>query len=203
MSDNPTPGDALAVQAFLYANGDLDGPAQAAFEDRLAVDQATRDALAQAVPLLSVLGGKLPPRPDPAYRQRVRDRLQGGWWRWLTGRRTYRGHPLLWTALGAAASLLLVLGWWRLTPAAVAAPGPVALQPTPETGTVAEPEYLVTTIEVAETWADLDHLEHLTKARDEEMRRKIRNTPTERGPGRVGLRDDRRGAPAIRAKTTP
>ena len=66
-----------------------------------------------------------PPRPDPAYRQLVRDRLTGGgpavrvpparrsWWRKLIGRRTYRGHPLLWEpAIRQFPPLNFILAHW-------------------------------------------------------------------------------------------
>ena len=56
---------------------------------------------------MQTLEGLDPPIPRPAYRQRVRQRLRPtGWWRRLTRRRTYHGHPALWSGLGAAAALM-------------------------------------------------------------------------------------------------
>src|SRR5690348_14391071 len=108
-----TPGtasdDALLGQALLYAGGELDGPAAQAFEKSLELDQAARDALCAAVELASAADGRAPAAPDPAYRAAVRRRLRPAAWRRLLGPRTYRGHPLLWSGLGAAAALLLAV----------------------------------------------------------------------------------------------
>jgi hypothetical protein len=100
----------LAFRALLYASGEMDPAEAAAFEARLGEDQAAREALCQAVQVAHA--GLQPLRPDPAYRERVRQRVQQrpGLWRWLTGRRFYRGHPLAWSGLGAAAAVLLMLG---------------------------------------------------------------------------------------------
>jgi hypothetical protein len=67
---------ALAAVAFRYARGEADGPEAAAFERRLAADQSAREALCRAVTLARSLAGLGPPRPDPAYRERVRQRLR-------------------------------------------------------------------------------------------------------------------------------
>jgi hypothetical protein len=103
---------ALTFQALLYVSGELPGAATTAFETRLGEDQAARDALCQAVQLAHAAPGGLTPRPDPAYRQQVHQRLRPrrGLWPWLTGKRLYRGHPLVWSALGAAAAVLLLVG---------------------------------------------------------------------------------------------
>ncbi|MBI1916768.1 MAG: hypothetical protein HYS12_18840 [Planctomycetes bacterium] len=110
MPDDKRTAADLALQAFLYASAELDDPEREVFERLLGQDQAAREALAQAVQLTLSAAGPAP-RPDPAYRRCVRDRLTGGltprrsWWRRLLGRRTYRGHPLLWAGLGAAAAV--------------------------------------------------------------------------------------------------
>jgi hypothetical protein len=60
-SAEETPGnagdDALALQALLYASGELEEAEAAEFEERLAADQTARDALCQAVQLTETLAG--------------------------------------------------------------------------------------------------------------------------------------------------
>ena len=78
MSDpKPPDGDGeLTLTALLYAGGELGGAERDAFEQRLAGDQAARDALADAVRTTLALGGTDVLRPDPAYRAGVRRRLR-------------------------------------------------------------------------------------------------------------------------------
>jgi anti-sigma factor RsiW len=115
MADKQANTDELALQAYLYAGGELSDADRTRFEQRLAIDQAAREALANAVEMSAALRGEAS-RPDPAYRDRVRQRLRPSWWSRLLARRSYRGHPLLWTAAGAAASLLLALTLFRPAP---------------------------------------------------------------------------------------
>ncbi len=166
----------LALQALLYASDELPDEQLAAFEERLGSDQAARDALCQAVQLTLTLEGQAPRGPDPAYRERVRLRLRGRrpFWQVLTGKRSYRGHPAVWSGLGAAAAVLLMLTLGRSEPSAAPVPIPVAV-PTLAPGE--EPPEAVaagTTLEEAKTWAELSNRSHLEKARDEELRRKNR-----------------------------
>src|SRR5579859_2541511 len=56
----------LALQALLYSSGEVEGSAATAFEARLAVDQAAREALAQVVQLSLLASGRAP-LPDPAW----------------------------------------------------------------------------------------------------------------------------------------
>ena len=95
------------VQAFLYANGELNGVEAVYFERRLAEEQAAREALSQAVCLCERLGSSAR-GPDPMYRERVRRRLrpEPGLDRFRGQIRVERGHPILWCVLGAAAVLL-------------------------------------------------------------------------------------------------
>jgi len=106
-------GDAaLAFQALLYATGELDGPKAAQFETRLGEDQAARQALCHAVQLAHSPAALDALRPDPAYRDRVRQRVlnpQSGWRR-LLRKRAYPGHPVAWAGLGAAAAVLIMVG---------------------------------------------------------------------------------------------
>jgi hypothetical protein len=166
--------DGLALQAFLYASGELEPTEAAAFEHRLADNQGAREALAHAVQLTQVPAGLTPPRPDPAYREAVCRRLRPGRWDWFLRRRSYRGHPVVWTGLGAAAAVLLTLGLWAPKPAAGPMPDtPVAVVPT----TPAEPpapEPADPAKEVATVWADLSNHDHVARAREEEMRRRTR-----------------------------
>jgi anti-sigma factor RsiW len=105
------PGDDLGLQAFLYVSDELEGSEAASFERHLGEDQAAREALCRAVRLCLTLGSPTDAAPNPAYRERVRQRLRS----WPTsgrvaGRaRAPRGHPVIWGLLGAAAALLLML----------------------------------------------------------------------------------------------
>jgi hypothetical protein len=179
MRETPGPGagETLLCQALLYAGGELEGPAAQAFEKRLESDQAARDALCSAVELAQALGGGPPAGPDPAYRARVRRRLRPPAWHRLLGRQNYRGHPLLWTGLGAAAALLLAVAVAAVArhpddtapptaPAAVAAP---AAEPALAEAPRPSPA------EVADVWAELHNHQHLAKAHEDEMRRRSRS----------------------------
>lgn len=172
LDDKRTVAD-LALQAFLYASAELDDPEREVFERLLGQDQAAREALAQAVQLSLSAAGPAP-RPDPAYRQCVRDRLRPSWWRKLLGRRTYRGHPLLWAGLGAAAAVLLALTagpWLGLFPAAQEK---VIVVQAPPKETPAE-ERPAPGGETAQLWVDLNNHEHLSRALAEANRRKNRS----------------------------
>jgi hypothetical protein len=169
-----------ANRAFLYASGEMDATETAAFERRLGEEQPLREALCRAVELTRTLEGLLPVAPPLAYRQRVRQRLlsAGGWWRWLGQPRTYRGHPALWSGLGAAAALLAVLAfppdWFsrdRPAPAGSVAQEPSLLR---DSETALEGADELSTIEMAETWASLPSSEHLARALEEENRRRDR-----------------------------
>ena len=65
-------------------------------------DQDARDALAEAVRLSAAALASTPPAPDRAFRAAIRERLVG-WTPAVARRRAYRGHPVAWAALGAAA----------------------------------------------------------------------------------------------------
>src|SRR5262245_58228372 len=119
--DSGEPCQALAVQALLYASGGLAEAEAAAFERRLAEDQASREALAQAVPLALALRGQAVSPPNPAYRTRVRQRLLP---------RRFRGHPAYWAGLGAAAGVLVMLGLGSI-PRLPPVPGPVPSDSSP------------------------------------------------------------------------
>jgi anti-sigma factor RsiW len=168
MRDGPGTNDSgdtvqpLAVQALLYASGGLAEADAAAFERRLAADQAACEALAQAVPLALALRGQPVAPPDPAYRARVRQRLL---------RPAFRGHPALWAGLGAAAAVLVMLGLGTMA----------RLPPRPPPGLSASSTLVgpanreaETASVMADVWAELQTPEHLLKAHDEEMRRRGR-----------------------------
>ncbi|HEY7424550.1 MAG TPA: hypothetical protein VH682_10005 [Gemmataceae bacterium] len=175
-------GPANAHLAFLYVSGEMNATETAAFERRLGEEQTLREALCQAVELMQTLEGLAPPMPRPAYRQRVRQRLRpAGWWRLLLRQRTYRGHPALWSGLGAAAALLAVLSvtpsllpTGSRTPATPDLP-PVAKQTKPNRPEVpAEEPADLATIEEAEMWASMPNSDHLVRAHEEEGRRRDR-----------------------------
>jgi hypothetical protein len=149
----------LEALALLYANGELDGADGAAFEQRLASDQAAREALSQAVELVRAVSGAAPAlKPD--YRLRVQARLlPRGVWSWLGRRRSYRGHPVIWLLAGAAAAagVLLLVG---VPTAPSAAPAPtVTMQPEPSLGETPPP-----TEKQAQIWGELTNTEHLAQA---------------------------------------
>jgi anti-sigma factor RsiW len=170
----------LELDAFLYVSGELDDEKAATFEKRLGGDQAAREAVCQAVQLVQTLGEATPVGPHPAYRARVRQRLQArpSVWQAFSRPRLYRGHPALWSALGAAAAVLLMLGLDRpfgSTVPAKTSPVPRAdftqeLRPTPS------PEWPVSspTAEMATVWAELTNNERLGSTLEKENQRKIR-----------------------------
>jgi hypothetical protein len=177
MHETPAPGrpdgDRLLRQALLYARGELAGAEAEAFEQALAHQQATRDALSRAV----CLDGATAPLPDPAYRDAVQRRLRPAGWRGLLGPRLYHGHPALWTALGAAA-VLLTFGLGALSrPAAgpaAAAPAPVAAADPPAEEAASPEPPRPSSDEMARVWAELHNSAHLTRAHEDEVRRKHR-----------------------------
>lgn len=161
----------LAVEALLYASGGLEADSAAKFERRLADDQRARDALCRAVEFLGDCAGEAP-RPDPAYRERVRAALvpRGGWLRWLVRPRYSRGHPALWGSLGAVAALVMF---------AVLGPGAspqAALAPVAQNAAALDfgEEDEETVARQARIWADMPRSEHLSKTCEEEARRKAR-----------------------------
>jgi hypothetical protein len=164
MAENKANADELAHQAYLYAGGELSDAERDSFEQRLAIDQAAREALADAVGMIAALRGETP-RADPSYRDRVRRKLRPSWWSRLLARRSYRGHPLLWTVAGAAASLLVAL---------------TLLRPAPEVRVI---EREVPVLEqdddpalhdISAIWAELSTPDHAIRAAEEENRRKNR-----------------------------
>lgn len=175
-----TPCDPLALQALLYASGELEGAQGKAFEQRLGEDQSAREALCQAVQMTLALQGRVPARPNPAFRERVRQRLRARqpWWQTLVGKRAYRGHPAVWSGLGAAAAVLLMISLGQvphLHPGSHPVATPTVVQPPPgEEPAPAESGVAVATLEEANTWAELNNSDHLEKARSEEVRRKNR-----------------------------
>jgi hypothetical protein len=174
----------LAALALLYAGGELEGSEAAAFEDRLAQDQSAREALCQAVQLTQTLAGQAPLTPSASYRARVRRRLgsSSGSWGWLVGHRWYRGHPALWSGLGALATVLLMflLGRWPPHAAAQAEPPSSIEQVALDGPQEPPPSVSPVTSEMAKVWADLHNADHLARARLEENRRRVR--AEERGP---------------------
>jgi anti-sigma-K factor RskA len=118
----------LACTALLYASGELEEAQAAEFERRLAEDQAAREALCQAVQLNLTLAGQSA-APDPAYRARVRQRLQQRrrHMRKLAGSPAFFGQPAMWAALGAAIAVVLMLVLHHF--ASFPTPNPPATQP--------------------------------------------------------------------------
>lgn len=178
--------DNLASQAFLYAGGELDETEEHSFEQRLAEDQAARDALCQAVELHNDLAGLAALAPPRAYRQKVRARLaqRPGVWSRIVGRRVYRGHPAVWASVGAAAAILLMFGWQPAQPPRE----PVQLAVTP-TAALPQADRNQDTAEIATVWSELSNNEHLSRARDDQHRRRARSE--DRRPLRTAQRVNR------------
>lgn len=172
------PDPTLQATALRYAAGDLSPDEVSAFEARLAEDQGARDALAEAVRLSAAAIGQKPPAPHPSFRTAIRARL---------GLVSYRGHPLAWVGLGAAAVAACALFAVSL-PTGSDAPEAEAAHVAPEvlevpladpsagavaahdTGADNPPASCGGERSVAEIWADLSSHDHVEKARDDEMR---------------------------------
>ncbi len=108
-----TPTDDLSLTALRYAARELTPAEAAAFEDRLATDQAARESLGEAIRLSAAALHQPAPAPDPLVREAVRDALRPALLSRLFPRRPYRGHPLAWAVLGGAvAAGLTALGVW-------------------------------------------------------------------------------------------
>ncbi|MGE3806005.1 MAG: hypothetical protein AB7K24_15135 [Gemmataceae bacterium] len=201
----PNPEAVLAFQALLYASGELEGAEARAFEQRLAADQAAREALGQAVQLTSSLAGE-EVRPDPSWRAKAQARLQprprlyGKLTDMLAARRTYRGHPFLWTLSGAAAAMLcmaiLLPGQQQAGPMIAQNPANVQQAPTTPEDPGLEPGQesrfgtdllaVAPTSEQAKFWAKLHNTDHLAKAHGEETKRKLRIEEQKRMTSRMG-----------------
>jgi hypothetical protein len=173
-------GDHFQLQALLYAAGELEGAELSRFEKRLGEDQEAREALCQTMGITLALSGRVPATPHPAYRELVRARLfpsQPFWqsWVWPGGKWT---HPAIWT-VAALLGVLLVLGvthppWGK---------GP-DIEPNRATADSAQGGHRGATQdegarplpspEAATFWSELSNSEHLSKARDEEFRRRGR-----------------------------
>jgi anti-sigma factor RsiW len=181
----------LALQALLYAAGELPAAEADAFEQRLADDQAAREALVQAVAIVQPLSGGVPGQPRPAYREVVRRRLQprANLWRRLLGQRAYPGHPLLWAGLGAAAAALVLVLVLPPPPSPIVAVGDPP-SPPPVEEPLAPPEEDPAAFDVARVWATIPQGDHLVRARDDELRRKDRAEDRPR-PGRTNERRER------------
>jgi anti-sigma-K factor RskA len=178
LEDAPeSPDDALACQALLYASGELDVEEAAAFEQLLGEDQAAREALWQAVQFNLTASGQAPAVPDPAYRTRVRQRLQQRrrHLRKLAAAPSFFGHPAMWCALGAAAAVLMMVVLHHLSSL-----HDKGMQTKPKTtqSTTGDPASKLTaapvTPELARNWAELHNTRHLDKVSAEERRRKLR-----------------------------
>jgi hypothetical protein len=178
----PSSGEVLAFQALLYASGELDPSEALAFETRLAEEQGAREALCQAVQLSQVLRGEAPARPDPAWRERVRQRLQPRrrLGQWFTDRRFYRGHPLAWSGLGAAAAVLLMLAFGRESPSQPA-PLPQPAAATKDSDLNHEPDVAASADE-ASAWAKLPKNQQFVKA-EGRLRVAKKDEPRPRLPG--------------------
>jgi hypothetical protein len=168
MIEKKTLAEELALRAYLYVSGELTEAERAEFEQQLALEQPAREALAEAVRLSAALTGGVA-SPDPAYRERVRARLQPSWWQRLLARRSYHGHPLVWAAFGAAAALLVALTVLRPAPKVrvIVDRGERAQQQSDE-----PPDETLRYISM--TWADLSTPEHVARTHAEKSLRESR-----------------------------
>jgi anti-sigma-K factor RskA len=132
---DPPTDEMLALQALLYASGELEEAEAVAFEERLADDQAARDALCQAVQLTETLAGNPEVRPNPAYRARVRRRLRQRrrLRETLAGTLRLTTNPFLWTLIGLTLAIVLIVAVVHMIAvmhAPATQPGPTAPSPT-------------------------------------------------------------------------
>ncbi|MFL5243611.1 MAG: hypothetical protein ACJ8FY_16010 [Gemmataceae bacterium] len=168
-----------AWQSLLYAGGELNPAEEAAFEQRLAGDQALREALCQATQMLGALGSRAPDRPNVAYRQAVRARLHlpTTFWQKLKTPQSYPGHPFLWGFAGAAAAVLFMVGLGRLSETSSMHTSSQARSSALQSGATplanGESQY-ASLAQTADIWAAMHPSDHLSKAHDEETRRRVR-----------------------------
>jgi hypothetical protein len=153
--------DALDEQAILYASGEMDRGEAARFEQRLANEQEAREALADAVEVLS--WQREPIGPNPAYRDHVVHRLRSmrGVSAWISWR------PLLTGAVAAAVLFCAVelgrLTFWR--PAAPNETRDLAAPPVDE----------ATVVPVEAIYSDLSNVERVARVREEQQSRRQRH----------------------------
>jgi hypothetical protein len=164
-------GDNLDALALLYANGEMDAVQAADFERLLGEDQRAREALCLAVELVKTLDGLPTPQPNPAYRSRVRQRLQPqGFMQKLTARR-YRAHPAVWALLGAAAAFLGVIVTNGLLTRVPSRSDPLQAAAT---NIAPEPVGQPALDETALIWSEIPKHERMNRLREEDQRRKTR-----------------------------
>ncbi|GIW79797.1 MAG: hypothetical protein KatS3mg105_1604 [Gemmatales bacterium] len=174
----------LLFEAVLYASGELDDSEAQEFEGKLAGDQVAREALAQAVQLSLSVTGEAGCRPSSSWREQARKRLLSSCRRRqrFFAKKSYRGHPVLWCAVGAAAAALLFA---FIRPDAPSPPATntsrektttVAKEPAPQTSESLDPSLVIfsPTTEAADYWAELHATDHLEKAHGEQTKRKQR-----------------------------
>ncbi len=130
----------LDWSSFCYAAGELSADEAAAFEARLADDQAAREALARAVELAEAVASAESLAPVVAARSQ-----SNVWTKRLT-----------WMAIGSAASLLVALLW----SGAWSWPADESVASTEQSRLAAA--WSQTRRELAETESDLWYLKHLT-----------------------------------------
>ena len=178
------PDPTLSSTALRYAAGDLSAADSAVFEARLASEQEARDAVAEAIRLSAAALHQPPPAPDPSFREAIRERLLGWTPGWLR-RRAYRGHPMTWTALGAAVVAACTVIGLALAdrsagePAGTSGVMAPAAAPAPRTALAQAPldVELDEGDTVAEIWADLSTPDQIEKLHDDEQkwRQKLRD----------------------------
>jgi anti-sigma-K factor RskA len=173
------PDPTLSSTALRYAAGDLSAADSAAFEVRLASEQEARDAVAEAIRLSAAALHQPPPAPDPSFREAIRERLLGWTPGWLR-RRAYRGHPVTWTALGAAvvaACTVIGLALADRSEPSERSEGPAEQPPAFHVAVAPLEEDPDEVDSVAELWADLSTPEQIEKLHDDEQkwRQKLRD----------------------------
>jgi len=203
------PDDRLNYDALLYAGNELDRDAAELFEERLATDQAARDALANAMQLTLLVAGR-PTKPDPQYREEVRSRFSHpSWWGRFWKPRIRRGPALAWVAVGGIAASVAI-ACWPIQPLPSPVTEPVVIEvverlpePTIEavvpiavpTEQVADATPIPTpmgdmTSDAAAMWEEMSNSDHLQRVQEEELRRRaardrVRRPDTNTGAGRV------------------
>ena len=201
MPDHQSAPDAdqlLAVQALLYAGDALPVAEAQAFEWLLSQDQKAREALGLAAQVVHTGDPDAEVLPNPTYRRRLQQQfaLRPGLWTWLCRRRSYPGHPAVWSGLGAAVAALLLIalvrGFWT-PPLPTPPPGPATLpvQEAQAPAGVELHESLTKSgndLEEALIWVELSHSDHLRKTHFEEVQHRHRSERLSRLEGTRGAR---------------
>jgi hypothetical protein len=160
--------DSVYQQALLYACGELDSDEVAEFEARLSGEQDAREALVAAVSMVAPSSPLFEGGPDPAYRERVRHRLNSS----LAGRHPHTRWGSHWlSALSGAAAAVLVM---MLINSSGIQPRPAGEREAATT--TQQPAAAPQAPATAETiYSELSNVERVVRVRDQQVQRRQRH----------------------------